>query len=77
MGYYYTVYNNITEEIVAAGTSKECAKTMGRSVNAFHSMVAKTRHGKNHLYTIIIERPDGRESTVSCNSEVFDCEAEE
>lgn len=74
MGYYYTVYNNLTDEVVAFGTSRECAKTMGRSLNAFHSMVAKTRHGKNRLYTIIIERPDGRDSTVTFNKETFNDE---
>lgn len=71
MGYYYTVYDNKTEEIVAMGLATECARAMRRSVNSFHSMVAKTRHGKNRKYTIIITRPDGTESTVTFNSEVF------
>lgn len=74
MGYYYTVYNNVTDAVVAFGTSKECAKTMGRSVNSFHSMVAKTRHGKNALYTIVIERPNGNNSTVTFNQETFNTE---
>ena len=53
--YYYTVYLAKTDEIVASGTSKECAKELGKSLNNFHSTVSKNKLGKHKKYSILKE----------------------
>lgn len=53
--FYYTVYLNKDESIVASGTAKECAKQMNKSLNGFHSMVSKNRLKKQKKYTIVID----------------------
>ena len=55
MSNYYTVYLNNTDEVVAFGTSKECAAQLHKSINGFHSLVSKNRNGIHHKYTIIID----------------------
>ena len=58
---YYTVYLSKTDEIVASGTSIECAKIMGKSLNGFHSMVSKNMAGIQKKYTIIRESVNDEE----------------
>ena len=57
MAYYYTVYLNETDEVVASGTAKECAVQMHKSVNGFHSLVSKNRNGVHKKFTVVVE-PD-------------------
>lgn len=54
--YYYTVYLSNTDEIVASGTTKECAEQMKKSINGFHSMVSKNTLGIQNKYSIVKER---------------------
>lgn len=58
---YYTVYLNSTDEIVAAGTARECAKKMNRSVESFYCSVGRTRSGKHKKYTIIEENMNAQD----------------
>lgn len=55
---YYTVYLRETDEVIAHGTSRECAAIMGKSLNCFHSMVSKTLKGKHNKYDILVEPLD-------------------
>lgn len=55
---YYTVYLRATDEVIAYGTSRECAKIMGKSLNCFHSMVSKTKKGKQNKYDVLVEDYD-------------------
>ena len=55
MAVYYTVYLAKTDEVVAYGTSAECAKQMGKTINGFHSLVSKNRSGKHHKYIIVVD----------------------
>ena len=57
MAYYYTVYLNETDEVVASGTAKECAAQMHKTVNGIHSLVIKSRKGVHKKYTVVVE-PD-------------------
>ena len=59
--FYYTVYLNSTDEIVVAGTAKECAKAMNKSLNCFYSLVSKNRHGIHKMYTVYTEVVDNFE----------------
>jgi len=52
---YYTVYLKKNDEIVAQGTGHDCATTMGKSLNGFHSLVSKTKKGIQHKYEVLIE----------------------
>ena len=54
--FYYTVYLNKDDSIVASGTAKECAKQMNKSLNGFHSMVSKNKLKKQKKYTVIIDK---------------------
>ena len=54
--FYYTVYLNKDDSIVAAGTAKECAEKMKKSLNGFHSMVSKNRLKKQKKYTVVIDK---------------------
>ena len=51
---YYTVYLRKTDELVAAGTARDCAKVLNKSLNGFHSMVSKNLKGIQKKYEIII-----------------------
>jgi len=55
MAYYYTVYLNETDEVVASGTSKECAVQMHKSINGFHSLVSKNKKGVHKKYTVVVD----------------------
>ena len=52
---YYTVYLRETDEVIAYGTGRECAAMMRKSLNCFHSMVSKTKKGKQNKYDVLVE----------------------
>ena len=45
---YYIMYDNTTEQVIAQGSSKECAAQLHTTVQCFHSLVSKAKHGKRH-----------------------------
>ena len=53
--YHYTVYLNATDEVVAFGAAKQCAKLMNTNYESFQSRVSKWRHNKNKKYSFLIE----------------------
>lgn len=53
--YYYTVYLNATDEIVASGSARECAKQLHTSIDCFYSLVSKTSQKKIKKYSFISE----------------------
>lgn len=55
---YYTIYLRKTDEVIAHGTSRECAEAMGKKLNCFHSMVSKTLKGKQNKYDVLVETLD-------------------
>lgn len=61
MSKYYTVYLRKTDEVIASGTSKECARILKKSVNGFHSMVSKNLKGKQNKYDVIVEEDNDLE----------------
>lgn len=55
--FYYTIYLNKNDEIVASGDAEECCKQMGKkSLESFYSLVSKNRLGKRNKYTIVTEK---------------------
>ena len=59
MGKYYTVYKNDNDEIVAFGTSAQCAETLGlKDVEQFYSFVSKTRSGLRKNYVVVVDEDD-------------------
>ncbi len=52
---YYTVYRKKDDEIIAQGTSKECAEQMNRPLTSFYSCVSKNRLGRVNTYDILVE----------------------
>ncbi|WP_026499278.1 hypothetical protein [Butyrivibrio sp. WCD2001] len=55
---YYTVYLKKNEEVVATGTSKECAKQLQCSVGSFYSLVSRSISGKIKKYDVVIDTID-------------------
>ena len=55
----YTIYLNKTDEVVAFGSSRECAKALGMSRDSFYSMVSRVKKGKNRKYSIVIKNESG------------------
>lgn len=53
---YYTVYLNTTDEVVAAGTAKECAEQLGKSLGCFYSLVSKSKKKLRKKYTVYTEK---------------------
>ena len=53
---YYTVYNAKTDEVVACGTARECAKQMKRSLSSFYCTISRNRSGKHHKYSVVIDQ---------------------
>lgn len=61
---YYTVYNAKTDEVVAGGTARECAKQMKRSLASFYCTVSRNRSGKHHKYTVVIDQDADQDETL-------------
>ena len=54
---YYTVYDPDTDEILARGTAKECAGTLGFvSTKSFRTMVSRIEEGKSSRYAVVVDR---------------------
>jgi hypothetical protein len=51
----YTIYLVENGEIVASGTSEECAKKMGISAGTFRGKIAKINKGKTRKYEVEIQ----------------------
>ena len=52
---YYTVYLKETDEIVASGNAKNCAKQMGTSLASFQCLVSRVNRGIRQKYEVLIE----------------------
>lgn len=52
---WYTVYDAATEEVLASGTSAQCAKALGLTVNSFHCALSHARAGTQHKYEFLVE----------------------
>lgn len=55
---FYIVRLRADDSIVAVGSTEECAKAMGMTVNSFHATVHRCRTGKNKKYEIDVEKED-------------------
>ena len=53
--FYYTIYLNKDDSIVAMGTVRECAEQMNKSLNGFYSMVSKNKKKIQNKYTVVID----------------------
>lgn len=53
--HYYTVYLKKNDELVAYGTSEECAEQMGKSVDSFYCLVSRVNSGKIKKYEIFTD----------------------
>ena len=70
---HYTVYSGKTDEIVAVGTSNECAKRLGLTLASFHTMVSRHRRGIPGKYEFIVEdtpydEEDALEEVTPCST---------
>ena len=52
---YYTIYLSSTDEIIACGTAKECAKKMKLTIESFYCAVGRARAGKRKKYIVVEE----------------------
>lgn len=52
---YYTVYLRKNDEIVAFGTSEQCAKTLNMKVSTFHATLSHVKNGINKKYEFYSE----------------------
>lgn len=65
---HYTVYLRKNDEVVAVGTSNECAKQLRLTIDSFYSLVSRYRRGIIDKYEFIVEKTpydeeDGLEET--------------
>ena len=57
---YYTVYRD--EEIVAFGSSTQCAKKLGfKSKNSFYALISRLKSGIRDRYAFVIENVSNME----------------
>ena len=52
---YYTVYLSATDELIACGTAKECAKKMELTIESFYCAVGRVRAGKRKKHIVVEE----------------------
>lgn len=55
---YYTVYDDRTDTIIAAGTSRECATKMNLTLGSFYSLVSNTQTKRSlhyKYYSVVVE----------------------
>ena len=54
MSRYYTIYGK-DDDVIASGTSEECARQLGITRPSFYTMVSKFQKGKKYYrYTAIV-----------------------
>lgn len=54
--YYYTVYLNKDDSVIAHGTGQECTRQMGlERINQFYSIVSKSRSKRVKKYTVLVD----------------------
>lgn len=61
---YYTIYNDLTDEIIAAGTKAECMEQLNISFGSFSSMISNIKNKRNRKYgkyAVVIENIDPQE----------------
>lgn len=51
---FYTIYDR-DDNIIAAGTARECAKQMGLTFSSFRSTLSKIRHGQRSTYEFVVD----------------------
>lgn len=59
--YYYTVYSNKDDTVVASGTARECAKQLGLTLDSFRSFVSNTRSGRTKTFSVVVEDDKSQE----------------
>ena len=69
---HYTVYSRKTDEIVAVGTSSECARRLRITTASFRSLVSRHKRGIPGKYEFIVEdkpydEEDGLEEVTPCS----------
>ena len=52
---YYTVYDAKTDDVLASGNAKECAKQLNMALSSFYSAITKNNSGEHKKYVIISE----------------------
>lgn len=52
---WYTVYDAATEEILASGTSSQCAKALGLTIGSFYCAVYRSQADIQHKYEVLVE----------------------
>lgn len=55
---YYTLYLASTDEIVAFGTARNCARMLGMTVARFHQLISRIRTGRNKKFEFYAEPVD-------------------
>lgn len=52
---HYTVYHQQTDEVLAIGSQRECAKKLGISLNSFQCILTRVKSGKQKNYVVVEE----------------------
>lgn len=52
---YYTIYDAKTNELLASGSAKLCARMLGMSMSSFYTIMHRARHGMQQKYTVLEE----------------------
>lgn len=60
----YYVYLRATDQLIAAGSARECANRMGVQLSSFYSIVSRSNHGVNKKYEIYKEEMSKEEMSI-------------
>lgn len=52
-GYDYMIYLNKTDELLACGTSQQCADILGISLKSFYKRINRAMNNETHKYTVV------------------------
>lgn len=67
---WYTCYDPDSDEILAIGSLRSCAHTLGITASSFYSYLSNARSGRYCPYTVVIENTrTGKFMTLHGSSE--------
>lgn len=52
---WYTIYDAATDDLLACGTTRDCARILDMTPASVQSIISRVRHGKDKTRTIVKE----------------------
>lgn len=52
---WYTIYDAATDDLLACGTTRDCARILGMTPASVQSLISRVRHGNLKTFTVAKE----------------------